>query len=101
MALVGREPAGLGDEPRGRRGGPGGPPLPDGALVLRNEEGGRGFIGAAPPRGTGVHRYLFVVHALDVPGLELDEDASPAILGARCFFHGIARGILTATATRD
>ena len=69
--------------------------------MLRNEEGSRGFIGAAPPRGTGVHRYLFVVHALDVPGLELDEDASPAILGARCFFHAIARGILTGTATRD
>jgi Raf kinase inhibitor-like YbhB/YbcL family protein len=82
-------------------GSAGGPALPDGALVLRNEEGSRGFIGAAPPRGTGVHRYLFVVHALDVPGLELDADASPAILGARCFFHAIARGILTGTATRD
>lgn len=82
-------------------GGPGGPSLPDGTLVLRNEEGSRGFIGAAPPRGTGVHRYLFVVHALDVPGLEIDADASPAILGARCFFHGLARGILTGTATRD
>ena len=82
-------------------GASGGPPLPEGALVLRNEEGWPGFVGAAPPRGTGVHRYLFVVHALDVPGLELDADASPAILGARCFFHGLARGILTATATRD
>ena len=60
-----------------------------------------GSSAPAPPRGTGVHRYLFVVHALDVPGLELDEDASPAILGARCFFHALARGILTATATRD
>jgi Raf kinase inhibitor-like YbhB/YbcL family protein len=82
-------------------GGPGGPPLPDGALVLRNEDGWAGFVGAAPPRGTGVHRYLFVVHALDVPGLELDADASPAILGARCFFHAVGRGILTGTATRD
>ena len=82
-------------------GGPGGPPLPEGALVLRNEEGWPGFVGAGPPRGTGVHRYLFVVHALDVPGLELDADASPALLGSRCFFHAVGRGILTATATRD
>jgi len=82
-------------------GGPGGPPLPRGALVLRNEDGGRGFIGAGPPRSTGVHRYLFVVHALDVPGLEIDADASSAVLGSRCFFHGIARGILMGTASRD
>ena len=82
-------------------GSPGGPPLPKGALVLRNDDGERGFIGAGPPRGTGVHRYLFVVHALDVPGLQLDADATPAVLGNRCFFHGIARGILLGTASRD
>ena len=34
-------------------------------------------------------------------GLELDADASPALLGSRCFFHAVGRGILTATATRD
>ena len=82
-------------------GAPGGPPLPDGAIVLRNEDGERGFGGAAPPRGTGVHRYVFVVHALDVPSLDLDPGASPASLGNRCFFHGLARGILTGTANRD
>ena len=82
-------------------GGPGGPPLPEGTIVLRNEDGTRGFIGAAPPRGTGVHRYHFVVHALDVPSLDLDPDAAAAVLGARCFFHGLARGILTPTASRD
>jgi Raf kinase inhibitor-like YbhB/YbcL family protein len=79
----------------------GGPELPDGALVLRNEDGDRGFGGAAPPRGTGVHRYVFVVHALDVPSIELDPEASPAALGLRCFFHGLGRGILTGTANRD
>jgi Raf kinase inhibitor-like YbhB/YbcL family protein len=82
-------------------GAAGGAKLPEGALMLRNEDGIDSFIGAGPPRGTGVHRYLFVVHALDVPSLDLDPDATPAILGARCFFHGLGRGILTATATRD
>jgi Raf kinase inhibitor-like YbhB/YbcL family protein len=82
-------------------GSAGGPALPDGVIVLRNEDGTRGFIGAAPPRGTGVHRYHFVVHALDVPSLDLDPDATSAVLGARCFFHALARGILTPTATRD
>ena len=82
-------------------GAPGGPPLPEGSLVLRNEDGDRGFGGVGPPRGTGLHRYLFVVHALDVPSLELDPSASPAILGMRCFFHSLARGILTGTVNRD
>jgi phosphatidylethanolamine-binding protein (PEBP) family uncharacterized protein len=44
---------------------------------------------------------MFVVHALDVPSLELDADASPASLGTRCFFHVLARGIITGTANRD
>ncbi|WP_127792003.1 YbhB/YbcL family Raf kinase inhibitor-like protein [Agromyces sp. LHK192] len=82
-------------------GSPTGPPLPEDAIVLRNEDGERGFTGAAPPRGTGPHRYQFVVHALDVPSLDLDPDATPANLGARCYFHALARGILTATASRD
>ena len=82
-------------------GGPGGPPLPAGSIVLRNEDGERGYIGAGPPRGTGTHRYVFVVHALDVPSLDLDPDATPAVLGIRCFSHGLARGILTGTANRD
>ena len=82
-------------------GGHGGPALPDSAIVLRNEDGDRGFGGAAPPRGTGTHRYVFVVHALDVPSLDLDPGSSPAVLGIRCFVHGLARGILTGTANRD
>ncbi|MBM7503082.1 Raf kinase inhibitor-like YbhB/YbcL family protein [Agromyces aurantiacus] len=82
-------------------GAPGAPGLPHGAVVLRNEDGDRGFCGAAPPRGTGVHRYVFVVHALDAPSLDLDPDLSPAGLGNRCFFHALARGIITGTANRD
>ena len=82
-------------------GAEGGAKLPEGALMLRNEEGTAAFIGAGPPRGTGVHRYIFVVHALDVPSFDLEPDASPASLGSRCFFHGLARGILVATASRD
>lgn len=82
-------------------GAAGGARLPAGAIMLRNEEGEACFSGAAPPRGTGVHRYMFVVHALDVPSFDLDPDASPASLGARCFFHALGRGILVGTATRD
>lgn len=73
---------------------------PAAGIALRNEAGGAGFIGAAPPPGTGVHRYFFVVDALDTV-LELPENATPAILGFHRHFHALARGILVATATSD
>lgn len=82
-------------------GEPGGLKLPSGALVLANEDGERRYTGSSPPPGTGVHRYFFVVHALDVPRLDLTSDATPATLGTKCFFHGLARGILVGTATAD
>jgi len=75
-------------------------PLPGGVLVLPNEDGERRFGGIGPPPSTGVHRYFFVVHALDVTRLDLDPDASPTLLGMRCFFHCLARGILIGKASR-
>lgn len=72
--------------------------LPEGAITLPNEARSKRFIGAAPPEGTGVHRYIFVVDALDVDTLDIPADATPAILGFNRHFHSIARGILTGTA---
>jgi Raf kinase inhibitor-like YbhB/YbcL family protein len=79
-------------------GEPGALKLPAGAVVLPNEDGERRYAGAAPPAGTGVHRYVFVVHALDVPRVAVDPEATPANLTIQCFFHGIARAALTGTA---
>lgn len=72
--------------------------LPAGSVVLANEAGSRRFVGAAPPPGTGVHRYFFVVDALDVDTLEIPETATPAVLGFNRHFHSLARGILVGTA---
>ncbi|MFK4731526.1 YbhB/YbcL family Raf kinase inhibitor-like protein [Agromyces mediolanus] len=72
--------------------------LPAGALVLQNENREPRYRGSGPPAGSGVHRYYFAVHALDVPHLDLDPAvATPAVLGFNCFFHGLARGILIGT----
>ena len=71
--------------------------LPPGAKTLRNDAGLARFLGAAPPEGHGDHRYYVVVHAVDVPALDVDEDASPALLGFNLFAHGIARGVIVAT----
>lgn len=69
--------------------------LPEGAVVLRNDAGFKGFVGAAPPAGHGPHRYILAVHAVgDV--IELGADASCAFLGFNLFGQGLARGTTTA-----
>ncbi|MFT4234139.1 MAG: YbhB/YbcL family Raf kinase inhibitor-like protein [Microbacterium sp.] len=69
--------------------------------LLRNESGTFDFVGAGPPPGTGVHRYFFVVDALDVEHLDITPEVTPAILGFNRHFHSLARGILAPTATSD
>ncbi|MET0956101.1 MAG: YbhB/YbcL family Raf kinase inhibitor-like protein [Cryobacterium sp.] len=73
------------------------PLLPAGSAVMPNDAREPTFVGAGPPPGTGTHRYQFVVHALDVPSLDVDLDASSAVLGFNVHFHTLARGVLEAT----
>jgi Raf kinase inhibitor-like YbhB/YbcL family protein len=69
--------------------------LPGNAIMLRNDGGSRGFMGAAPPPGDQVHRYYFVVHAVDVEQLEVTPDAAPAVVSFNLVFHTLARAIIT------
>ncbi|MCU1532603.1 MAG: hypothetical protein JWO49_2174 [Arthrobacter sp.] len=71
--------------------------LPEGAVQLMNDAGFRGFVGAAPPSGHGVHHYHVVVHALDVEKLDIPAEASPAYLGFNLFSHAIGRARLVGT----
>ncbi|MFF2083471.1 YbhB/YbcL family Raf kinase inhibitor-like protein [Nocardia sp. NPDC058176] len=71
--------------------------LPAGAVTLRNDGGFPGFVGASPPKGHGPHRYFVVVHAVDVPELEVGPDAAPAFLGFNLFFHTLGRATLIGT----
>ncbi|MEV6338841.1 YbhB/YbcL family Raf kinase inhibitor-like protein [Nocardia vinacea] len=71
---------------------PDGPGLPTGSVVLPNDAGLTHYLGAAPPPGTGEHRYFFVVHAVGVDRLELADTATPAALGAHLRRHTLARG---------
>jgi Raf kinase inhibitor-like YbhB/YbcL family protein len=79
-------------------GAPGSTLLPTGAVTLPNEARLTSFIGAGPPAGTGTHRYQFIVHAVDVPELEIDPESTPAVLGFNLHFHTLARAVLEATA---
>jgi Raf kinase inhibitor-like YbhB/YbcL family protein len=82
-------PAGAGDL--------GGAGLPDRAVMLPNEMRQAAFAGAAPPEGTGAHRYQFIVHAVDVPSLDVDSQATPTVLSFNLHFHVLARAVLEAT----
>ena len=76
---------------------PAGGALPAGSLVLPNEMRLTSFSGAGPPPGTGTHRYQFIVHAVDVPTLDLDPRSTPGVLGFNLHFHTLARAVLEAT----
>lgn len=72
--------------------------LPGAASHVRTDGGLFGWEGAAPPEGDRPHRYIFAVHALDVPTLELDpEEASPTAVAFTALFHTIARATLEVT----
>jgi hypothetical protein len=43
-----------------------------------------------------VHRYYFVVHAVDVEKLDV-EGATPAVVGFNLAFHTLARAVITPT----
>lgn len=71
--------------------------LPEGAFHVRNDGGPKAFGGAAPPPGDQVHRYYFVVHAVDVERLDLDDDASPSVVSVNLAFHTLARAMIVGT----
>lgn len=68
---------------------------PEGALTLPNDIRLAQYVGPNPPPGSGRHRYVFVVHAVDVPVLDLDPGLTPAVLGFHLHFHTLARGHVT------
>jgi len=78
-------------------GAAGGANLPADAFMLRNDFGTADYAGAAPPPGDRAHRYFVVVHAIDVPALDVDAGASNAVLSFNLAFHTLARAIMAPT----
>jgi hypothetical protein len=82
--------------PRGA-GAEGDAELPKGAFHVAGDFGTRAYAGAAPPAGDAVHRYFFVVHAIDVDTLDVDASASPAVVSFNLVFHTLARAQIVPT----
>lgn len=71
--------------------------LPEGASHVAGDSGDFVYYGPNPPKGDRPHRYIFAVHALDVPSLELDPDVTPTAVAFNALFHTIARATITGT----
>jgi Raf kinase inhibitor-like YbhB/YbcL family protein len=74
---------------------------PEGSVQIANDFGYRGFGGACPPEGHGVHHYRFTVHALSVEKLELPEEASGALTGYMINANTIATSTIESLYKRD
>lgn len=71
-----------------------------GSVQIANDYGVKGFGGACPPKGHGVHRYQFTLHALSRT-LELPADASGALTGYMVKAHSLGSVTLEALYKRD
>ncbi|AVJ16712.1 kinase inhibitor [Serratia sp. JUb9] len=90
--VVANIPADVNELPTGA--GSGQPGLPADAIQTRTDFGQAGYGGAAPPQGER-HRYQFTVHALDVESIEVDANASGAMVGFNVHFHSLGSASLT------
>ncbi len=73
--------------------------MPEGAVQGRTDFGATGYGGACPPPGQ-VHRYVFTVYALGVEKLDLDKNASAALVGFMTMANALAKASITAVYTR-
>ncbi|WP_026460942.1 YbhB/YbcL family Raf kinase inhibitor-like protein [Schaalia suimastitidis] len=67
------------------------------AFHLRADHSHANYFGAAPPQGDRPHRYIFAIHALNIPTLGLDDDATPTMASFVALEHTLARATLTVT----
>lgn len=74
--------------------------VPNNSLQIENDYGFAGFGGACPPKGHGVHRYQFTIHALSTP-LDLPQNASGALVGYMVNANSLASSTIEALYQRD
>ncbi len=68
---------------------------PKGSIQSRTDYGKPGYGGACPPVGNKPHRYQFTIYALNTERIDLDPNASGAMVGYFLHQHAIAKATLT------
>ena len=77
---------------------PDGKGLPAGAIQTRTDGGGgTGYLGPCPPAGDKPHRYIFTIYALKTDKLDVNADASGALVGFNIHFAQIGKASFQAT----
>ncbi|WP_238009913.1 hypothetical protein KZZ52_15145 [Dactylosporangium sp. AC04546] len=66
-------------------------------MHTRNDFGNNRYDGSAPSAGDVAHRYVFMVHALDVETLDVRAIRDRAMVSFSLAFHILARGVLRST----
>ncbi|MEW5837442.1 MAG: YbhB/YbcL family Raf kinase inhibitor-like protein [Pseudomonadota bacterium] len=74
--------------------------LPKGALHGRTDFGSKAFGGACPPKGDKPHRYIFTVYALNTDKIDVQADASAALVGFMIHSSMLEKATLTAKYAR-
>lgn len=67
-----------------------------GVVQSRTDFGAPGYGGACPPKGHGDHKYQFQVWALDIEKIDLEADASAALVGYFLHQHQLGKAEVTA-----
>jgi Raf kinase inhibitor-like YbhB/YbcL family protein len=71
--------------------------LPAGAVQARNDAGFAGYLGPCPPQGDPPHRYVITIFAVNKDKLDIDANASGAVVGFNLHFTTIAKASVTYT----
>ena len=73
--------------------------LPAGAKAVVSNFGDAYYDGPCPPKGTGVHRYVFTIWALPAAAMAIAPDAKAADLNAMLMHDAIGHASITGTVT--
>lgn len=71
------------------------PALPKGAVEGRTDFGKPGYGGPCPPQGDKPHHYIFTVWALKTDKLDLNAEASGAMVGYNLNFNNLGKASVT------
>ncbi|MBL0318047.1 MAG: YbhB/YbcL family Raf kinase inhibitor-like protein [Alphaproteobacteria bacterium] len=71
--------------------------LPKGVVEGRTDFGSTGYGGACPPVGDKPHHYIVTVYALKTPKLDLDSNASGAMVGYNLNQNTLQKASITVT----